>query len=125
MLTHVWFMIEAMRSEKSFLASQQYATNFDQTPRSRGPRPPGIVFQDFAIPIAFSLVLVVLLWNIVLICKVQYSRREKVTKLTFQPYVISFCFLMSQLLESAILEYTYENPGPNRRPDLSFYASEI
>lgn len=66
--------------------------------------------QGYAIPLAFSLVTMTLLWNLVLLCKVQFLKDKHVTRLTFKPYIISFCFLTSQLIESAILEYTNENP---------------
>jgi len=67
--------------------------------------------EVYAIPLAFGLVLMTLLWNLALLCKVQFSREKQVTKLTFKPYIISFCFLTSQLIESALLEYTNENPA--------------
>lgn len=64
----------------------------------------------YAIPLSLSLVMVALLWNIALICRVQFSREKQVTKLTFIPYMISLCFLLAQLIECAMLEYSVENP---------------
>ncbi len=58
-----------------------------------------------------------LLWNFALLCKVQFSREKQVTKLTFKPYIIIFCFLTSQLIESALVEYTNENPVEVQRSE--------
>ena len=60
----------------------------------------------YAIPMSFSVVLLSILWNLILICKVQFARERPVTKLTFTPYILSFCFLACQLLETGLLEYT-------------------
>lgn len=50
---------------------------------------------QYACPFALSLVFTALLWNITLLCKVQFFRNKLVTKLTYLPYILSFCFLMS------------------------------
>lgn len=50
------------------------------------------------------------LWNVALICREQFSREKQVTRLAFIPYMLSFSFLLFQLLESIILQYSVENP---------------
>lgn len=63
---------------------------------------------NYAIPLSVGLVTLVLLWNLTLLCKVQFARDRTFTKLSFQPYVLSFAFLVSQLIETCILEYENE-----------------
>lgn len=71
----------------------------------------------YAIPLSVGLVTMVLLWNLVLLCKVQFARDRTFTKLSFKPYVLSFAFLASQLIETCILEYENERDTHRRSAD--------
>ena len=54
-----------------------------------------VFLLGYACPLALSLVLIMLLWNLTLLCKVQFFRDRQVTKLTYLPYILSFSFLIS------------------------------
>ena len=82
----------------------------------------------FAIPLSSSLVVAMLLWNLMIICKVQFARDRPITKLTFKPYVLSFFFLIAQLIECFILVYENENPRPparHPRTDVMIFSFEM
>jgi len=71
----------------------------------------------------------VLLWNLALICKVQFDRDRPITKLTFKPYVLSFSFLVAQLIETWILVYENEKgermPAPDKKHDVMIFSFEL
>ena len=61
-------------------------------PPQPGPHPSFISW--YGLEICFALVFLILLWNVTLCCKIQYSPNTKVTKLTFLPYLFSCVFLV-------------------------------
>lgn len=88
----------------------------DQPPPPPKPEPWAWSFAAaYAIPLSSSLVVFALLWNLLLICKVQFARNKPITKLTFKPYILSFCFLVAQLIEAHILVYENEQKGHHKR----------
>ena len=51
----------------------------------------------------FAIVTFAILWNSILVCRIQYRRNPDITKLTYKPYLFALYFLLIQFVESITL----------------------
>ena len=72
-------------------------------PKPSPPSPHTSFISWYGLEICFALVSLILLWNVTLCCRIQYSPHTQVTKLTFLPYLFSLVFLAIQFIESLSL----------------------
>ena len=54
---------------------------------------------QYCIDFTFALVIITVIWNLFIICRIQFSREIIVTRLTFQPYIFALAFLLVQFVE--------------------------
>ena len=66
---------------------------------------------QYCIDFTFTLVIITFLWNLFLICRIQFSRIIIVTRLTFQPYLFALAFLSVQFVECLALMISQVSSG--------------
>ena len=66
---------------------------------------------QYCIDFTFTLVIITFLWNLFLICRIQFSRVIIVTRLTFQPYLFALAFLSVLFVECLALMVSQVNSG--------------